>query len=134
MNFLGHTSRWSGFNLVDAFSKALSIVFKYLILILRKEKYILGRIWLIFLGFGETLNYFRALGSKGKLLLGDEEIIFRDLGRSNHYFQGSRENRTPWGLISYLISILSKIVNARKKVSSKDNEEDQFNMELDLSI
>ena len=87
-------------------------VFKYLILILRKEN--TGRIDLNFLGFGEKLTYFRALGSKGKILLGDEEITFRDLGRSKHYFQGSRENRTPWGLIIYLISILSKIVNASK--------------------
>ena len=45
----------------------------------------------------ETLNYFNDMGSKGKLLLGDEEIIFRDMGRSKRYFQGSRENRTPFG-------------------------------------
>ena len=34
------------------------IVFKYVILILRKDKYILGRIGLYFWGFGEKLNYF----------------------------------------------------------------------------
>ena len=30
----------------------------YVNLVLKKEKYILGRIGLIFLGFGEQLNYF----------------------------------------------------------------------------
>ena len=34
------------------------IVFKYVILILRKDKYILGRIGLYFWGYGEKLNYF----------------------------------------------------------------------------
>ena len=34
------------------------IVFKYVLLILRKDKYILGRIGLYFWGFGEKLNYF----------------------------------------------------------------------------
>ena len=34
------------------------IVFKYVILILRKDIYILGRIGCYFGGFGETLNYF----------------------------------------------------------------------------
>ena len=33
------------------------IVFKYMILILRKDKNILGSIGLYFLGFGEKLNY-----------------------------------------------------------------------------
>ena len=42
------------------------IFFKYVILILRKDKYILGRIGLYFCVFGEKLNYFRDLGSKGK--------------------------------------------------------------------
>ena len=34
------------------------IVFKYVNFILRKEKYILGRIGLYFLEFGKKLNYF----------------------------------------------------------------------------
>ena len=34
------------------------IVFKYVILILRKDKYILGRIGLYFWGFGEKRNLF----------------------------------------------------------------------------
>ena len=37
------------------------IVINYVILILRKEKYILGRIGIYFGGFGEKLNCFRAL-------------------------------------------------------------------------
>ena len=48
-------------NIKGSFSHALFysfIVFKYVILILRKDKYILGRIGLYFWGFGEKLNYF----------------------------------------------------------------------------
>ena len=43
-----------------------SCFFKYVILILRKDKYILGRMRLYFGAFGEKLNYFRDLGSEGK--------------------------------------------------------------------
>ena len=72
------------------------IVFKYVVLILRKDKYILGRIGLYFWGFGETLNYFRDLGKRRQILLGrrghylqgDQCIIFRD--------QGSTDP-PPWG-------------------------------------
>ena len=73
------------------------IVFKYVILILRIDKYILGRIDLYFWGFGKKLNYFRDLGSEGKYFYGDEDIICRETGRSMHYFQGSREHRSPLG-------------------------------------
>ena len=48
-------------NIERSFSHALLyrfIVFKYVILILRKDKYILGKIGLYFWGFGEKLNYF----------------------------------------------------------------------------
>ena len=72
-----------------------------MILILRKDKYILGRIGLYFWGFEEKLNYFRDLGREGKYFLGDEDIICRDTGRSMRYFQGSREHRPPWGPHSY---------------------------------
>ena len=42
----------------------------------------------LFLGFGEQCkNYFQ----------GAEEVFFRDLGRSIHYFKGAREQRPPWG-------------------------------------
>ena len=43
---------------------------KYVNLVLKKEKYILGRIDLNFWGFGEQLNYFGDLGSISKILLG----------------------------------------------------------------
>ena len=48
-------------NIKWSFSHALLysfIAFEYVILILRKDKYILGRIGLYFWGFGEKLNYF----------------------------------------------------------------------------
>ena len=35
--------------------------------------------------------------AKKKYFQGAEEFSFRDLGRSMHYFQGSREHRPPWG-------------------------------------
>ena len=71
------------------------IVFKYVNLILWKENYILGRIGLYFWEFGEKLNNFKDLGSKGKYFQGAEALSFRDLGRLMHYFQGSREHRPP---------------------------------------
>ena len=37
-------------------------------------------------------------GAKAKYFEGAEEIIFRDLERSMHYFHGSRDYRPPWGL------------------------------------
>ena len=42
------------------------IVFKYVILILQKDKYILGRISLYFGDLGRIWTTFRDLGSKGK--------------------------------------------------------------------
>ena len=42
----------------------------YVNLVLKKEKYILGRIGLNFWGFEEQLNYFGDLGSISKILLG----------------------------------------------------------------
>ena len=54
--------------------------------------------WLIFLGiWGRGLIYFKDLGSKGKYCQGAKALSFRELGRSMHYFQGSREHRTPLG-------------------------------------
>ena len=35
------------------------------------------------------------LGSKGKYFQGAKLLSFRELGRSMHYFQGSREHRPP---------------------------------------
>ena len=44
------------------------IVFKYVILILRTDKYILGRISLYFWGFGEKLNYFEGYEKRRQIL------------------------------------------------------------------
>ena len=56
-------------------------------LILRKEKYILGRIdqnWLIFLGiWGEAELIW---GAKAKYFLGPEEFSFRDMWRLMNHF------------------------------------------------
>ena len=48
-------------------SSARVIVFKYVNLILWKEKVHFRENWLIFLGFGEKLNYSKDLGKKGKI-------------------------------------------------------------------
>ena len=67
-------------------------------LVLKKEKYILGRIGLNFWGFGEQLNKFwgfgehkqntfRELRPKLSGIWGDQSIIFRELGSKN----------PPWG-------------------------------------
>ena len=52
---------------------------------------------LYFGGFGEMLHsfYFKDFGSIGKMFQGTEEFSFRDMGRSTHYFEGSREHRPP---------------------------------------
>ena len=46
------------------------IVFKYVILILMKDKNFFGRIDLYFLGFREKLNYFQGFGEFKQMLLG----------------------------------------------------------------
>ena len=54
--------------------------------------------WLILLGIlGEAEIIFRIWGAKGKFFHGAEDFSFRDLWRSMHDFQGSREHRPPWG-------------------------------------
>ena len=64
------------------------IVFKYVILIIRKE----NKFWeylFIFLGiWGEAELFLGIWGAKAKYFWGDEMIIFRDLGRSMYSFQG----------------------------------------------
>ena len=76
------------------------IVFKYVNLVLWKEKIQFRENWLIFLGiWGKAELILRNLGSKGKIFSGSWWIFFfSDLGRSMHYFQGSREHRPPGGL------------------------------------
>ena len=54
--------------------------------------------WLIFLGiWGEAELILGIWGAKEKYFQGAEVLSFKDLGRSMHYFQGSREHRSPWG-------------------------------------
>ena len=55
--------------------------------------------WLIFWGIlGEGELILRIWGAKERYFQGAEEFSFMDLGRSMHYFQGSREHRPPGGL------------------------------------
>ena len=57
--------------------------------------------WLIFLGiWGEAELILRIWRAKEKYFQEAEEFSFRDLERSMHYFQGSRELRPPGGLNS----------------------------------
>ena len=71
------------------------IVFKYVILIRQKEKYILGRIGLYLFGIWVEAELFLEIwGAKAKYFLEAEEIIFRDLWRSMYCFQSSREHRS----------------------------------------
>ena len=54
--------------------------------------------WLIFWGiWGEAELILRIWGAKVKYFQGAEEFSFMDLGRSMHYFPGSREHRPPLG-------------------------------------
>ena len=51
---------------------------------------------LIFLGiWGEAELILGIWGAKEKYFQGAEVLSFRELGRSMHYFQGSREHRPP---------------------------------------
>ena len=68
------------------------IDFKYLNVILWREKNILGRIGLYFCGFGENRINFRDLWNKTKYYQGAEDFFLRDLGRS---MQGSKGAQTP---------------------------------------
>ena len=53
---------------------------------------------LIFLGiWGEAELILRIWGAKEKYFQGAEEFSVRDLARSMHYFQGSKEHRPPLG-------------------------------------
>ena len=80
-----------------------------MILILRKEKYILGRIDLYFWGSEEKLVYFRDLGSKGKILLGRRGNYFQGNGEINALFSGIKGAQTPLGgLLSVILDIKQK--------------------------
>ena len=59
--------------------------------------------WLIVWGILEEADLIlRIWGEKKKYFQGAEEFSFRDLGRSMHYFQGSREHRLPLGGLNCL--------------------------------
>ena len=75
--------------------------------------------WLITLGiWGEARLILR--GAKEKYFQRAEEFSFRDLGRSVHYFQGSREHRPPWGPRCYTIcNIVTRRVNIRGQEMSQ---------------
>ena len=66
--------------------------------------------------FGRAELILRIWGAKSKYFQGAEEFSFRDLGRSMHYFQGSREHRPPppppGGLNTDLAEI-KEIVNSK---------------------
>ena len=81
----------------------------YVNLVLKKKKYILGRIGLTFGGFGEQLNYFwgfgehkqntfRELRQKKSGTWGDQSIIFRELGsKDDHQLSpGGPSNDVLW--------------------------------------
>ena len=61
----------------------------------------------------------RILGAKGKSFQRAEEFSFRDLGRSMHYFQGSREHRPPPGGLTFIReSEVCPFVNSQSEVLS----------------
>ena len=67
-----------------------------MILILRKAKYILGRIGLYFWGFGEKLNFFfRNLGSKSKIPLGRRGNYFHGFGEIKALFSAIKGAQIP---------------------------------------
>ena len=60
--------------------------------------------WLVFLGiWGEAELILGIWGAKEKYYQGAEVLSFRELGRSMHYFQGSREHRPTWGGLHFFI-------------------------------
>ena len=67
----------------------------YVNLVLKEEKYILGRIGLNFWGFGEQLINFGDLGSISKILLGSRDQNFQGFGEIRTLFSGSQRARTP---------------------------------------
>ena len=77
------------------------IVFKHVNLIIRKEKYILGRMGLYFLGgiWGRNCIILGILGAKAKYFQGAKNF-FVGFGEINAFFGGTREHRPPGGLLN----------------------------------
>ena len=75
-----------------------SIVLKYLILKLWKEKKHFRENLLIFLWiWGETELISRIVGANEKYIQGAEEFSFQGFGEINALFSGIKEAQTPWG-------------------------------------
>ena len=73
------------------------IVYKYLNLILWEKIHFKENQLIFFRVLGEVELILRIWGAKEKYCQGAEEFSFMDLGRSVHYFQGSREHIPPGG-------------------------------------
>ena len=65
--------------------------------ILRKDKYILGRIGLYFWGFGEKLNYFQGFGERSQTFLGRQGNYLQGDGEMNALFSGIKGAQTLLG-------------------------------------
>ena len=76
-----------------------SYVFKFVILILRKEKYILGRIGSLF--WGEA-DLFKGFGKQREILLGNRGNCFQGFGETNALFSGIK-GTDPLGGLSVVI-------------------------------
>ena len=77
--------------------------FKYVILIIRKDKYILGRIGLYFWGFGEKLNYFKGFWEQRQILLARWGHYLQGDGEINALFSGIKGAQTPPGGLSNIL-------------------------------
>ena len=74
-----------------------------MILILRREKCILGRIGLYFEDLGRSWYIFRDLGSKGKIVLGSQRNYFQGSGGISALFSGIKgAQTTPLGGLSII--------------------------------
>ena len=68
-----------------------------MILILRKDKYILGRICLYFWGIGEKQNCFWGFGERRQTLSGRRGHYLQEDGEINALFSGIKGAQSPWG-------------------------------------
>ena len=109
------------------------IDFKYVILILRKEKHFLGRFGLYFGGYGEKLKYFGIWGAKAKTFR--ELRIFQGFGEISALSLKSKVAQNPLGasplapvtciqlhLYKSQICFHSKNVTVNKKKTNKQKK------------